>query len=95
MYARMYVCMQVEASASSLNSNIYIHVRMYSRMYVCMQVEASASSLNSNSCFILYAPTGAVFLWLGHWADMQQRNIASYAGQRHQQVEEHLIQRFS
>ncbi len=65
---------------------VYIHARMYARMYVCMQVEASASSLNSNTCFILYAPTGAVFLWLGHWADMQQRNIASYAAQRHQQV---------
>ena len=54
-----------------------------SRAY-SMQVEASAASLNSNTCYMLYTPTGAVFLWLGHWTDMQQRAIASHAAQRHQ-----------
>ena len=56
-----------------------------SRAY-SVQVEASAASLNSNTCYLLYTPTGGVFLWLGHWTDMMIRSIANHVAQCQQQV---------
>ena len=55
-----------------------------SRAY-SVQVKTCAGSLNSNTCYLLYTASGAVFLWIGHWSDIQQRNIAGHVAQRHQQ----------
>ena len=55
-----------------------------SRAY-CVQVDANATTLNSSTCYVLYTASGAVFLWLGHWTDMQQRSIAAHVARRHEE----------